>query len=577
MSEETDFFAEIQESFLLEAIDLLDTVENLSLSLEKNPGDPEIYNNLARLAHNFKGSGKAVGFDHISKFAHKVEDFILAIKSNTILSERKNIDLLFECLDRLKEDIKQLRIDKNSTLDHSIYIDKIVSTIEGGSQVAVTESANLAIKQINEAPFSEPTPTPAFATIHELKKAQPPIHREIQKSDQTEYLRVAKSKIDYMLETFGEQVILQSMLDQNKYSLDNDPEMIVKTITQLTKLTLELQNHVLSLTMIPLTQTFTKLERAVRDAAKHCEKNIDVNIHGQNTEAGKPLVDALSDPLTHIVRNAVDHAIESEEDRLKLSKPAFGTINITAERSGGQLWLTISDDGRGLNPQKLKEKAIQKNLISDTAASKLSDSEAYNLIFAPGFSTKDVVSEISGRGVGMNVVSEVIKSLNGSVEIQSEINVGTKFILKVPLSLAIFNGAIIKVHGNRYVVPNSEISEICRIDPDSFSKVSSSNTAVKIRDEVFHLIDLRRIFQIHGQKLETSHRSEKKPRCLPVILSRKHGNNAFLVEEIEGIQKIVQKQVGEELRAHPGFVAGTILSDGTPGIVISLQNLIHSK
>jgi two-component system, chemotaxis family, sensor kinase CheA len=572
MNETDDFLVEIQESFLLEAVDLLDTVESLSLSLEKNPDDIEVFNKLSRLAHNFKGSGKAVGFDHISRFAHKIEDFILAIKSKQISPDHKNIDFLFKCLDRLKQDIETLKLNRASDLDHSGLIAKIGDIVAAGSKDSISGVVESAIEQINSGAINR-TQVPSKKMI-ETKLSQKSLHNDERKGESIEYLRIAKSKIDFVLESFGEQVILQSMLEQNKYNLHQNSDFAAKTISQLTKLTLELQNQILSLTMIPLTQTFTKLERAIRDAAKQCGKRVEIEILGQNSEAGKPLVEALSDPLTHIVRNAVDHAIESEEERVALKKPLVGKVSISAERSGGQLWLSISDDGRGLDPQKLKEKAIQKNLVSEEDCRKMTDYEAMRLIFAPGFSTKEIVSEISGRGVGMNVVSEAVTALKGAIDIQSEVNVGTKFVLKVPLSLAIYNGAVIRVNGTRYVVPNSEISEITRIDPNNVSKISNSNSAIKIRDEIFQLIDLRKRFELAKGQSSVTQDLRRVSRTFPVILSRKNGNKAFLVEEIEGIQKIVQKQVGEELRSHPGFVAGTILSDGTPGVVIDLQKVI---
>ncbi|MCX6117548.1 MAG: chemotaxis protein CheA [Proteobacteria bacterium] len=578
MTEEEDSIKEIQDSFLMEAHDLLSKVESLSLSIERDRNDIKAFEELARLAHNFKGSGKAVGFDHISKFAHKIEDYILAIRHKEIRCSTENLDLLFKCLDVLNIDIQKLMINRDLALDYdaniseietrlhssenselSLKIDQDISTFESTlSDKASTPTNFPLLKKASVTPSGE---TPNLEASKEAEK-----HKN---NTQTEFLRVAKSKIDYLVESFGEQVILQSMLEQNKFNLGQNQEILAKAITQLSKLTFELQNHALSLTMIQLFPTFTKLERAVRDAAKQCNKKVVVVLNGAETEVGKPLIEALSDPLTHMVRNAVDHAIEASAKRLAKGKPEEGKVIVSAWRSGGQFLIEIIDDGKGMDPQLLKSKAIDKGLISASDASLMPDSEAFKLIFENGFSTKDQVSELSGRGVGMNVVSETVKSLNGSIEIESVIDKGTCLRLKLPLSMAIFNGAVIKVNGSRYVVPNSEISEIFRISPDAFLKMSDTKFVVRIRDEIFQVIDLRKCLNNDLKpQLPLSPKVKK-----PLILSRKHGNKAFLIDEVIGMQKIVQKQIGDEIKSRPSYVAGTILSDGTPGVVLSLEHL----
>jgi two-component system, chemotaxis family, sensor kinase CheA len=559
------FFLEIQDGFLQEAADLLNRVEALSLSLEKNPESQETYAELARLAHNFKGSGKAVGFDHISKLGHALEDFILAIKNKIISATPEQLDFLFGCLDLLKNDIQVLTADKSTPLDYTKILSEISERLSHRAPALVEPASALE----NSSAFEESAPKVSTTLFSNKKESVTPA-----KQNQSEVLRIQKHKIDFMLEAFGEQVIMQSTLEQCKFDIEKNKELLTKTISQLSKLTFELQSHALALTMVQLGPTFTKLERAIRDAARACDKNIEVEMQGSETDVDKTLIDSLSDSLTHMVRNAVDHAIEPAADRIIAGKSEVGKVKVSAKRSGGQLWIEVSDDGKGLDPDKLKNKAIEKGLISRSTADAMPNQEAYRLIFKNGFSTKDQVSEVSGRGVGMNVVEEAVNMLKGNIEILSEIHKGTTFRLKLPLSLAIFNGAVVRVNLHKFIIPNSDISEIGRVDVRSATILSKGRKAIKLREEIFELVDLRGKFNFQLNKANEN--SLDKNFEVPIIISRKNRNIAYVVDEIIGMQKIVQKPLGEEIKSKPEFAAGTILSDGSPGVILNLNQLCEA-
>lgn len=580
------FLLELQDSFLQEASDLLEKVEALSLDLEKDPKSQETYAQLARLAHNFKGSGKAVGFDHISKLAHRLEDYILAIKNGVILPLPAHLDFLFKCLDQLKGDIHRLIEDKTIPLDHTALLEEISARLTQPQDMAAPDAPptppqppSSSLENLPEAALDlSPAGVASAPSEPKSKVAAPPSETgaapaplaEANKKASQEVLRIAKSKIDFLLEAFGEQVILQSALEQSKFDLLKNRDLILKTISQLTKLTFELQDHALSLTMVQLGPLFTKLERAIRDAARTCAKDVDVKLSGIETEVDKTLIDSLSDSLTHMVRNAVDHAIETSDVREAAGKPSRGTIEISARRTGAQLWIEVIDDGKGLDPKALTQKALSKGLIDQATADGLTPSQAFQLIFLNGFSTKEVVSEVSGRGVGMNVVSEAVTQLNGVIEILSEVGKGTTFRLKLPLSLSIFNGAVIRVNGSRFIVPNSEIAEIGRIQPEQQVQMGSQKAVIKIREEVFELIDLRR--KLKNAQTSTA-TTDSEGRVLPLLITRKNGRKAYLIDEVIGIQKIVQKPLGEEVKNRPEYAAGTILGDGTPGVILNLNVL----
>jgi two-component system chemotaxis sensor kinase CheA len=548
-----NFIEELQLEFLTEAADLLVKVESLTLDLQRVDDKQEIFRALARLAHNFKGSGAAVGFDRLSKFAHCVEDYIIFLRAPETKISATQLDLLLKGLDRLKQDIETLSQDRQTLLVH----DDIVAELKA----AAVEELQAVLPQI------QPDKKQAGESSKAVQKKN---------SGQQEVLRIPKNKIDFLLESFGEQVILQSSLDQFKYDLDANRDLILRTINQLTKLTFELQTHALSLTLIQISPTFMKLERAIRDAAKACNKTVNISVEGGETEVDKTLIDMLSDPLTHMVRNSVDHAVEDSSERELLAKTSHGNVTIRACRTGGQLWIEVEDDGRGLNAEKIKQKAIKTGLISESSAAKMSIDEAHALIFHSGLSTKEAVNEISGRGVGMNVVKEAVEKLNGKIEIRSEVGRGTRFRLKLPLSLAIFNGAVIKINDAKFIVPNSEISEISRYDTRKLTQMGGQDAIMKVREEVFRVVDLRTHFEVSRRTKTSSAVPSGKDDIRPVLLTRKNGNCAFIVDEIVGMQKIVQKPLGEEVMSKQEFAAATILSDGTPGVILNLGSLAQA-
>lgn len=552
-----DFFQQIRADFLSEAQELLLNVENLSLTLSKNLHSDEVFGELARLAHNFKGTGKAVGFDTLSLLGHKTEDLILCLKSRPETRSQKSIDFLFKCLDVLKFYVSDLAVDHSMSLDISGIVSEIEAFISSESMIDVEKfvTEDKAEDKLSE---NHVEPSPHVAAKQHKSHSQ----------NANDSFRIPKQKLDYLLDCFGEQIILQSSLDQLKLDFEDKKDEIIKIINLLSKQTIELQKQVLSLTMVPLAPLFTKLERAARDVARMCGKEVDIEFFGGELEADKILVDSISDSLVHMIRNSVDHGIETIEKRFEIDKNPAGKIIVQARRVGSQLWIDMIDDGAGIDVVKVKNKALEKGVISQEKFNTIEDKDAYKLIFENGFSTKEQVSEVSGRGVGMNVVLESVEHLKGEVNIDSKLGSGTCFRLKLPLSLAIFNGAIIRVHETRYVVPTSDIAEITY--PGKNYKVHQEDlkSFVRCRDEIFELVDLRDQFSAKAVK------SDSAPY---LILTRKGKKICYAVDEILGVQRIVQKNLSEEIKMRKGFVAGTILGDGSPGIVLSLSALTNKS
>lgn len=385
------FIKEIQEAFLIESEEMLQKSEGFFLELEK-PGDhSDIFDNLKRLAHNFKGSGKAVGFDALAFFSHQFENLLIALSKEEISLNELSIQLLLECNDRLKSDITNLKNNPEIILNHDDLVAQINLMISN------------PIDNPSEIQNREESITKNTSSVKD------PICSSQKSTD--DFIRIPMKRIDELLDVFGEQVIYLSALDHYKDNFELHKENLIKTIFHLKKLAFDIQQSTLALRMINLKTLFAKLERAIRDSAKIAGKKIECIIIGSEQELDKVIVDRLSDSLIHMVRNSVDHGIETPEERKKKGKNEIGKITLIAKREGGAFVIEIKDDGQGLDPVRIRMKGIENGLLQKNDCRE--EKELFELIFENGFSTKEVVSELSGRGVGMNVVKEMILSLKG--------------------------------------------------------------------------------------------------------------------------------------------------------------------
>lgn len=547
-----DFLKEIQEGFLLEADDLLEQAEGLFLNLEKDDVDHRAtFDHLKRIAHNFKGSGKAVGFDELSSFCHSLENLLVALSGGTIRLNPKITDLLLECNDVLRSDIRTLTADKTANLNHDDLKKKL--------DKALIDYANSETNIVVEDTHSE--------TITEAQPEQKAVQNNQQKkSGNDEFIKVPLKKIDELLNTFGEQVIFLSALDFYKEDIATHKEDISRTVFNLKRIAFDLQQSTLTLRMVTLKSMFSKLERAIRDAAIMTRKRITTVITGGDNELDKVIVDQLSDPLIHMVRNSVDHGIESSELRAQRGKPAAGSIKLNAQREGGSFVIEVEDDGAGLDADRIYQKGIEKGLIKE--GQKMTRNEIFELIFENGFSTKDAASELSGRGVGMNVVKETILSLKGSYEISSELGKGTNFRIRLPLSLSLFNGLLVMVKNERFIIPSSQVQEIVKINDVEQLEIVGGNHVIQLRNEVIELID---IAQDLAKPADAMNNTNYKKNMV-LISNFEKSKVGFVVSQILGIQRIVQKPLSPEMTACPGASGVTILGDGYPAIILDLRS-----
>lgn len=379
-------------------------------------------------------------------------------------------------------------------------------------------------------------------------------------------IRVSISKVDQLINLVGELVITQAMLAQNSRALDAGLyQKMLTGLADLDRNTRDLQESVMSIRMIPMSVVFSRFPRMLRDLASKLGKKVDFVTLGESTELDKGLVEKITDPLTHLVRNSCDHGVELPEERRRAGKPETGTITLSAAHQGGSIVIEVRDDGRGMSREKILNKARQRGLdVSD----QMPDSEVWQLIFAPGFSTAEVVTDVSGRGVGMDVVKRNIAALNGTVEIDSAEGYGMKVSVRLPLTLAIMDGMSVGVGKEVYMLPLSSVIESFQVKADAMNTVGQGGQLVKVRDEYMPVVELERVFQIPRP-------DRNRPSDIMVVIEAEGSRVALLVDDLLGQQQVVVKNLESNYRKIPNVSGATILGDGKVALILDTGALVR--
>ena len=569
-----DFEKELKVGFLDEAGELLVSAEQCFLRLEREKDDPAVIENIFRLAHNLKGSAGAVGFMELSHFIHALESFLLRIKNGDLDISNEVVTTLLACNDFLATSVEALKSDLDAKIDPKPFLEKF-EKLSNKSEPAVVESKEVPLdeqmaeltsahlaqesslqNQVEETPFQIAATSPSPSTENKPKGSN------------EENVRVSLAKIDELLNNVGELVILQTVMNQQKAHIHS--HFAQKTVGQMAKIVREIQEASMGLRMLPLKQTFQKMQRIVRDTSKALNKEVELHLVGEETELDKTVIERLSDPLVHLVRNAVDHGLETPDARSAAGKPEMGNIYLSAYHRGSQIVIEIKDDGAGLDAERLIQKAREKGIID--ANSTLTKDQAHQLIFAPGFSTKAEVTDISGRGVGMDVVKTNIKSLQGEIELETTPGKGSCFRVVLPLTLAIIDAMIVTLNEERFVIPKFQVLE-------TLQPVAEDIGTAAGRGEILHLrgqhMPLFRLESLLGRSVK-----ETKPsweRISLVVDGGRAGAFSVLVDDIVGQHQVVVKRLGEEIQGLKGVSGAAILGDGKASLILDLLEMNSSK
>jgi two-component system chemotaxis sensor kinase CheA len=524
--------------FITESSEHLGTIESQLLVLEKDHSATETLNAIFRGFHTIKGLAGFLEFSEIQSVAHEVETLLDLARTSQLAVTPAVVDVVLESMDVLRQELasiaQKLAGDTPPpTSVNTALLERIRRTARGG------------------APHTEEGP--ASETLHERRRL----------GDSTS-VRIDTTKLDQLMDMVGEMVIAQTIIGHSPVLESVKDAGFQRNLSQLARITSDVQRITTSMRMVPIGIQFNKTARVVRDLARHAGKQIEFHAMGETTELDKTIAEELSDPLLHMVRNSIDHGIESAEERMALGKDPTAHIRVSASHQSGQIVVSISDDGRGLDREKILARAHCNGLIQNGA--QLSDNEVFLLIFEPGFSTAEKVTDISGRGVGMDVVRRHVQKLRGRIDIQSTAGEGSTFFLKLPLTLAIIEGLVVVVGKQRYIVPLFAVREMFRPTPEMLSTVHSRGEMVMVRGSLMPIVRLHRRFAMEPRTLNLTEgvliaaESAGRPFCL-------------FVDDLIGKQEVVIKSLGQGFRHVEGVAGCAILGDGRVGLILDIESV----
>jgi len=553
--------------FVTESREYLQGAEAALLKLEGDPNDIEAVNTVFRAFHTIKGTSAFLSLEAITTFAHAAESLLSRMRDREIRCEGANADLALRSVDVLKELLGNVERRLANVAEHPVSAyDALLSRLI--AETSPTPETQVAASPIATAPLAQTTePDASGAGLARTPPAAPekpnsPAARTVAPEAS---VRVRTERLDRLVDMIGELVIAHSMVAQDADIQANGLHDLARKVGHAGKIVRELQDLSMGMRMVPLRSPFQKVTRLARDLAHKSGKQIEVVVEGEDTEIDRNLVDILADPLVHMVRNAVDHGIESAEERVRLGKLRTGVIHLSASHAGDSVVVVLRDDGRGLNRERILAKGIALGLVKPE--DDLSDTEVFDLIFLPGFSTAEKVTDVSGRGVGMDVVRRNLEQVRGRIEIASTPGVGATFTLRVPLTLAITDGMLVRVGSERYIVPTSSIRLSLRPEPEMLSTVAGRGELVLLRGDPIPIVRLHRLFSIGDAQQEPE-------RALLMLVGEGTDRAALLVDELLGQYQVVAKALGAGLGRVRGVSGGAILGDGRVGLILDVRELL---
>lgn len=539
---------EFVQGFVVEANEHFAAAELTLLEVERNPRDADKINELFRPVHTIKGMAGFLNLRDIQSLAHEAETLLDQARKGARTLTQHSIDLIFQSVDLLKKQTAAVGAWVEKPNESVIpmppvadMIQQLRDLITGVTKEGVATPGVLA---------NVPTQSTASAaeSVGETKTSSV--------SDQ--YVRIDTAKLDGLVDMVGELVIAQTQVSAS--TLSSNQEQIQRTVAQTSKIVRDLQEVAMSLRMTPIGPTFQRMGRLVRDVSRKLNKQVELVLSGEETELDKTVVQAIGDPLVHMVRNSIDHGIEPPEARKAAGKPVQGRVELSACHRDGNVQVVIRDDGRGLDREKLIAKATEKGLIQ--AGQTLTDSEAFGLIFAPGFSTATVVTDVSGRGVGMDVVRKNVERLRGKIEIESQLGKGTTFTIRLPLTLAIIDGMVVRVGRERFIIPTISIRQALNLPAENVSTVQQRGRMCDFRGRLVPLVSLSGLYHLSN--------GSEQSECMTVIAEYDNKQIGLVVDELIGQQQVVIKSLDTRFHAVRGVSGAAILGDGRVGLILDV-------
>ncbi len=594
---------EIVESFIVETKEILEKLDVDLVEMEKRPDDNELLNSVFRHFHTIKGTSSFLGLDKLTGVTHKGEDILNKLRKGEISLNSIIMDSLLSAYDKMKSLLNSIEEYQNEDIDVDETIKELTELI------AALENGDVVVEKKKSGKKSSKKPAKSEKikqnNVEINSEVVSEIKAELNSDDESEdaddeqdvpqvenkqvstekvkqdslkkvenSIRVDVERLDELLNIVSELVLGRNRLAQvnSEFALENEGTKFSRDLFDVTKqidiMTNELQLVVMKTRMIRIGKVFNKFPRLVRDLSRDANKQIEIVIKGEETELDKTLIEEINDPLVHLVRNSVDHGIEKPETRIANGKNPVGTLVLSAEHEGNNIIITIEDDGKGIDPEIIKAKVVEKGLISAEKAKDLTRQEILNLIFIPGFSTAEVVTNISGRGVGMDVVKTNITRLRGIINIESTVGVGTKIIIKLPLTLAIIPGMIVKVKEQPIVIPLNTVLEVLRVHRENIYSVNQ-RPVIKMRDSVLPLVSVEEVL------FGFEENDENKVWQYVVVVGIAEKRYGIKVDGLVGQKEVVIKSLGNYFGKVQGIAGSTIMGDGSVVMIVDVNELLH--
>ena len=560
---------DIRDEFLAEATDLVGALGEQLVELERRPDDPELLNAIFRGFHTVKGGAGFIQMPMLAELCHRAEEVFGALRSGKRGVDAQLLDVSLAALDSMQAMLDAVRAGAIPAAAAPELLKNLedllgapaAATISDDEFEALLDQLHGSGKPATAAAELPPPPPPAPVAA----ATEAPARRA---SDSDGSVRVDTARLDGLMNLTGELVLLRNRL-KTLHPAGNLPPESERALRELDALTKRLQSSVLGLRLQPAKKLFSRFPKLVRDIARSVGKEIELLLEGEDTDLDKNLIEALADPLLHMVRNSCDHGIETPEVREAAGKPRAGRLTLAAFRSGDRVQISVRDDGAGIDPERLRRKAVEKGLISAEAAARLDTQAALELILLPGFSTKDQVSDLSGRGVGMDVVKSRIVALRGSVGIESVVGAGSCLRLSLPLTLAIAPVLMTTLGPRLYAIPLDKVCEVAALKPADV-ELGGPHLAWRHRGERLPLIDL-------SCWLDPAEAAMAPPDRHVAVVQLGEQRVALAVDRLRGCEEVVVKPLGAMLRGLAGFAGATVTGDGRVALVLDIESLAQAQ
>ena len=601
---------EITQEFLVESYESLDQLDSDFVALEETPDDRERLASIFRTVHTIKGTSGFLAFSKLEKVAHVGENLLVPLRDGEIGLNQDIADGLLGMVDAIRSILGNIEsAGSEGDGDYTALIAKLEELRESGGATVATEPAAAeeseqptevqpentepenaiqeASEQVESTPEAQPSEEPQTQPPEPVEAVSPSASFEVEsnpaqaaKSDSEtadkgssladSTVRINVRLLDKLMNQVGELVLARNQILQ--FSNETNDAAMIAASQRLNLITTELQEGVMKTRMQPIRNAWSKLPRVVRDLSTACNKKVEVEMEGAETELDKTILEAIKDPLTHIVRNSVDHGIEASEARIAAGKPETGTLLLRAYHESGQVNIEIVDDGAGINTDRIREKAVEKGIVGPDAVREMTDRELTNLILLPGFSTAQKVTNVSGRGVGMDVVKTNIEKIGGSLEIRSERGVGTTLRIKIPLTLAIVPALIVRTGGENYAIPQVSLLELVRLEDDRAQEAVEFVHDAPVYRLRGNLLPIVYLDEQLGLRPFRSRQDEQESINI-VVLQAEDRQFGLVVDAINDTQEIVVKPLGPHLKDIPAYAGSTIMGDGTVALILDTTGI----